>query len=94
MATWYEAIEQYPPLKLFPGDIVRYDPGEDVPVEVYRRLTAEAGRVVWQAIESGVITPVSDGALLEQLVGAPVPALPAPGDAFSRRQALRLIRGG
>ena len=95
MATWYEAIAPYPPLKLFPGDIVRYDPDEDVPaVEVYRRLTAEAGHVVWQAIESCAITPVSDGALLKRLADAPAPALPAPADAVSRRQALWLIRGG
>lgn len=94
MATWYRAAQPYPPLQLLPGDIVRYDPGADVPVEVFRMLTAEEGHLVWQAIQSGAITPVSDEAAVERLEAAPAPALPAPGDAASRRQGLRVIRGG
>ena len=93
MPTWYEAAQPYPPLQLLPGDVVRYDPGGDIPVQVYRNLAAEDGHLVWQAIQEGALMPASD-APVERLEAAPAPALPVPGDAVSRRQALRVIRGG
>lgn len=94
MATWYEAVEPYPPLKLLPGDILRYEPGSQVPVQVFRLLAAEDGQAVWLAIQAGAITPVSGDAPVVQLADAPALGLPAPADAVSRRQALRVIRGG
>jgi len=75
------------------GDILKYDPGADVPVLVFRLLTAEDGQAVWLAIQAGAITRVSDDAPVVPLADAPAPALPAPADAVSRRQALRVIRG-
>lgn len=94
MATWYQTLQSYPPLKLLPGDIVRYDPGAEVQVQVFRLLTAEDAQAVWLAIQAGAITPVSDDAPVIPLVAAPAPSLPAPADVVSRRQSLKVLRGG
>ena len=91
MATWYEAVHAYPTLNILLGDLVRYDPGEAWPIEVFRCLRAEEGPALWEALAAGAVRRVSDDVQVEHLAALPAPALPTPADAASRRQAMRIV---
>jgi hypothetical protein len=86
---FFRATEAYPPLGLFPGDVVRYDPTSARTLEVYRRLPPNHGSLL-NAIELGVVTPCGGDLLVSQL-DREVPAGDPPPPQTPH---LRLIRTG
>lgn len=88
--SFFRAVAPYPPLGLFPGDVVRYDPTSQRTLEVFRRLPPNHGSLL-NAIELGVVMPCDGDVLAAQLgreVGAEG-AVPPP-----RIPLLRLLRRG
>jgi hypothetical protein len=92
MATWYRVEHPFAPLGLEVGDIVRYDPGNPWPIEIFRCLAARDGHAFWEALAAGALTRVSSDVSVERLEDVPAPALPAPADVVSRRRAMKVIR--
>jgi len=55
---WFVAVEVYPPLKLLPGDLVRFDPTQEWPLEIIRAIDTGHAPVFWSAVSSGALQPV------------------------------------
>jgi len=93
MATWYHVDAAFSPLGLRPGDVVRYDPGGESPVEMFRALPNGA-HPFWAAVLAGVVTPVDPGAPSLVLSSSPIPFVPAPPDASAPHPPLQLVKAG
>jgi hypothetical protein len=93
MATWCHVDAAFPPLGLLPGDVVRYDPDGESPVEMYRALPNGA-RPFWAAVLAGVVTPVDPGAPSLVLSSSPILCAPAPRDAAAPHPPPRLVKAG
>ncbi len=92
MATWYHVTAPYPPLHVQPGDVIRYEPGSEDPVEIYRPLGEDSVGAFWRAVQAGAVTPVSDDATPELDLHRAVPAAPVPPDDAEPRPPLRMVR--
>lgn len=92
MATWYEATKPYPALNILPGDLVRYEPGQEWPIEITRCVGACRAHSFWFAVVAGALKPVCDAVQVADLAAQPAPDLPAPADVASRRRAMRVVR--